>query len=177
MINGFRRLTTTQKPMINRTADDLFFIGKQVGEQAHERAAIFRRYCVFILFIGIKSHFLRLLLSWSQCTGRRTVPARFHNKVRCRASRLSWVPRSAMGPFSRTMISSAFRTALIRWAMISLVVSESSGEGLLDGIFRFHIQCAGGIVQHQDGIVLGDGPRDADALLLTAGEARRRVRR
>ena len=45
------------------------------------------------------------------------------------------------------------------------------GEGLLDGIFRFHIQCAGRIIQHQHRCMLCKGPRDGNSLLLTAGQA------
>ena len=45
------------------------------------------------------------------------------------------------------------------------------GEGLLDGIFRFHIQCAGRIIQHQYRCMLCQRPRDRNALLLAAGQA------
>ena len=39
-----------------QNADDLFFIGKKIGEQAEKRGGFPGCYRIFILFIGIKSH-------------------------------------------------------------------------------------------------------------------------
>ena len=49
--------------------------------------------------------------------------------------------------------------------------NQLGGIGKLQqSLFGFHIQCACGIVQHQNGIFLGDGARNADTLLLPAGK-------
>ena len=62
-------------------ADDLFFIGKKVGEQARKRCGLSGCYRILILFIGIKSH-NSLLMPWKNSARPRTGPARFHNTVR-----------------------------------------------------------------------------------------------
>ena len=45
-----------------------------------------------------------------------------------------------------------------------------AAQGVLNQLFRFHVQCGSGVIQHKDRVFLGQRPCYADALFLPAGQ-------
>ncbi len=84
----------------------------------------------------------------------------------------SWVPLSATTPPAMTMILSASRMVLSRWAiaMDGLALHELF-EGVDYQFFGFAVEGGGGLVEQEDGVVADHDAGDADALALASGES------